>query len=78
MGGYPGGSGVKNLPVNAEDTGNVGSVPRWEGSPRRGNGNPLQYSCLENSMDIEAWQAKIHGVAELVVIKHTHMHSFML
>ena len=36
----------------------------WEDSPGEGNGNPLQYSCLENSMDKGAWQATTHGVAE--------------
>ena len=42
----PGGSVVKNLPANAGDTGNVGSVPGSERSPGEGNGNPLQQSCL--------------------------------
>ena len=42
----PGGSVVKNLPANAGDTGNVGSVPGSERSPGEGNGNPLQHSCL--------------------------------
>ena len=45
---------VKNPPTNAEDT---GSVPGLGRSPGEGNGNPLQYSCLENLMDREAWQA---------------------
>ena len=47
----PGGSVVKNLPSNAGD---VGSVPGPGRSPGEGNGNPLQYSCLENPMDREA------------------------
>ena len=42
---------VKNLPANAEDTADMGSIPGSERSPGAGNGNPLQYSCLENSMD---------------------------
>ena len=46
--GFPGGSMVKNLPANAGD---VGSVPRLGIYPGRGNGNPLQYSCLENPRD---------------------------
>ena len=46
--GCPGGSVVKNLPASAED---VGSIPASGRSPGRGNGNPLQYSCLENPMD---------------------------
>ena len=62
--GFPGGTVVKNLPANAGDTKNVGSIP-WSGrSPGVGNGNPLQYSCLENSMDRRAWQAIVHGVAK--------------
>ena len=54
---FPGGSAVKNLPANSGDTGDVGSVPGWGRSPAGGNGNPLQYSCLENPMDREAWRA---------------------
>ena len=48
--GFPGGSVVKNPPANAGDTGDVGSVLGSGRSPGEGNGNPLQYSCLENSM----------------------------
>ena len=44
---------IKNLPVNAEDIRDVGSVPRLGRSPGGGNDNPLQYSCLENPMDEE-------------------------
>ena len=54
-----GGSVVKTLPVTAGD---VGSIPGLGGSPGKGNGNPLQYSCLENTMDRGAWQATVHGV----------------
>ena len=57
--GFPGGSGVKNLSANAGDW---GLVPRLGRSPREGNVNPLQYSCLENLMDGEAWQSTVHGV----------------
>ena len=46
--GFPGGSVAKNLPANAGD---MGSTPGWERSPGEGNSNPLQYSCLKNSMD---------------------------
>ena len=42
----------------------AGLIPGWGRSPGEGNGNPLQYSCLENSMDREAWQATVHGVAK--------------
>ena len=59
--GFPGGSVVKNPPANARD---MGSIPEMGRSPAVGNGNPLQYSCLENSMDRGAWQAKVHGVAK--------------
>ena len=50
---------VKNLPANAGDARDIGSIPGWGRSPREGNGNPLQYSCLENPMDREAWWATI-------------------
>ena len=50
------GSVVKNLPANAGDPGDVGSIPRLGRSPRRGNGNPLQYSYLGNSMNRGVWQ----------------------
>ena len=46
---------------SACNAGDLGSIP---GSPREGNGNPLQYSCLEDPMDRGAWQATVHGVAE--------------
>ena len=49
--GLPGGSVVKNPPANAGDTGDVGSIPGLGSSPGKGDGNPLQYSCLENPMD---------------------------
>ena len=52
---------VKNPPVSAEG---VGSIPGSRRSPGEGNGNPLQYSCLENPLDRAAWQATIHGVAK--------------
>ena len=55
---------VKNLPANAGDIKNAGSIPGLGRSPRGGHGNPLQYSCLENPMDRGAWRATIHGVAK--------------
>ena len=55
---------VKNLPANAGVAGDVGSIPGSGSSPRRGNGNPLQYSCLENSMDGTAWQVTVYRVAK--------------
>ena len=54
---------VKNLPASAEDIKSRGFDP-WVGQiPGAGNGNPLQYSCLENPMDRGAWRATVHGVA---------------
>ena len=47
--GFLGGTVVKNMPANARDSGNAGSIPGLERSPEGGNGNPLQHSCLENS-----------------------------
>ena len=62
--GFPDGSVVKNPPVTAGDTGNTGSIPGSGRSPGGGNGNPLQCSCLENSMDRAAWWATVHGDAK--------------
>ena len=55
---------LKNPPANAGDTRDAGSVPRSGRSPGGGNGNPLQYSCLGNSIDRQAWWATVHGVPE--------------
>ena len=62
--GFPGGSVVKSLPANAGSSGDVGLIPGLERSPGVGNGNPLQYSCLENSMDRGAWQTTVQRVAK--------------
>ena len=59
-----GGTMVKNLLANAEDIRDVGSIPGSGRSPGEGNGNPLQYSCLENPADRGAWWATVHGVAK--------------
>ena len=59
--GFPGGSEVK---ASAWDAGDPGSIPGLGRSPGEGNGNPLQYSCLENPMEGGAWQATVHGVAK--------------
>ena len=58
---FPGGSEVK---ASACNTGDLGSIPGSGRSPREGNGNPFQYSCLENPMDGGAWWGTIHGVAK--------------
>ena len=62
--GFPGGTVVKNPPANAGDTRDMGLIPGLERSPGVGNGNLLQYSCLENSMGRGAWWATVHGVTE--------------
>ena len=68
--GLPGGSEGKESACSAGD---LGSIPGRGRSPEEGNGNPLQYSCLENSMDRGAWWATVHGVAEQL----THTHSVL-
>ena len=59
---FPASSVVKNPPANAEDARDMGSVPGSGRSLGKGNGNPLQYSCLGNPMDSGAWQAVVCGV----------------
>ena len=65
---------VKNLPANAGDIEAAGLIPGLGRSPGRGNGNPLQYSGLENPMDRGAWWATVHGVTELDMTEQAHMH----
>ena len=62
--GFLGGSVVKNLPANAGDGRDSSSIPGSGRSPGIGNGNPLQYSFLENPMDRGAWWAAVHGVSK--------------
>ena len=62
--GFPGGSLGKESTCNAGDTRDTGSIPGSGRSPGVENGNPLQYSCLGNSMDRGAWQATVHGVTK--------------
>ena len=57
--GFPGDSDGNKSACNAGD---LGSVPGSDRSPGEGNGNPLEYSCLENSMDRGTWQATVHGL----------------
>ena len=64
IGGFPGGSVVKNLPASAGDTRDICLIPGSERSPRQGNGNPLQYSCLGNPTDRGAWQLTVHGITK--------------
>ena len=55
---------VKNLPASARDARDTGLIPELGRSPAGGNGNPLQYSCLENPVDRGAWWATVHGVTK--------------
>ena len=59
---------------SASNTGDLGSIPGLGTSPGEGNGNPLQYSCLENPMDRGAWQATVYGIAK----SQTQMSNFHL
>ena len=52
---------VKHLPANAGDAGDAGLISGSGRAPGAGNGNPLQYACLENSMDIGEWRVIVHG-----------------
>ena len=79
--GFPGGSESKESNCNAGDTGDMGSVSGLGRSPGGGNGNPLQYYCLGNSMDkgasIIAWRATVRGVTKrrTQVSIHTQAHA---
>ena len=73
--GFPGGSEVK---ASAWNVGDPGSIPGLGRSPGEGNGNPLQYSCLENPMDRGAWWATVHGVAKSLTQLSTHTRTWFL
>ena len=67
---------VKNPPASSGDVRDESSVPGLGRSPEEGNGNPLQYSCLENSMDRGGWWATVHRVAKSqTVLKRLRMHT---
>ena len=70
---FPSGAVVRNSPANAGDTRDTGLIPGLGRSLGVGNGNPLQYSCLENSMDREAWRAVVHGVTKSRTQLNTHV-----
>ena len=55
---------VRNLPANAGDIRDAGSIPGLGGSLGEGHGNPFQYSCLGNHIDRGAWQATVHGIGK--------------
>ena len=55
---------VKSLLAKEDDLRDAGLIPGLGRSPEEGNGNPLQYFCLENSMDKGAWQATVHGIVK--------------
>ena len=60
--------------ASAYNTGNPASIPRSGGSPEGGIGNPLQDSCLENSLHRGAWRATVHGVTKSWTLLSTHTH----
>ena len=70
---------LRQLQTGACNAGDRGSIPGSGRSPREGNGNPLQYSCLENSMDGGAWRATVHGVAksQTQLSDFTSLHFFI-
>ena len=76
---FPSGSAVKESTCNAGAVGDMGSIPELGKSPGGGNGNPLQYSCLENPMDRGAWWATVHRVAKSwTQLKQLSMHARMV
>ena len=75
---FPGGTVVRNVPASARDARDMGSILGLGTSPGIGNGNMLQYSCLENSMHRGAWRAIVPGVARSQTTTEqlsTHTHS---
>jgi len=63
--GFPGGSVVKHPPANVGD---MSSIPKFRRSPEEGNGNPLHYSCLENSVGRGSWRATVHGISQARIL----------
>ena len=72
--GFWGGAVVKNPPANAGDPRDTSWIPGSGRSPGGENGNPFQYSCLENSMDSRAWWSPVHGVAKSQTWLSFHVH----
>ena len=73
--GFPGGSVVKTLSANAGDVGDVSLIPGLGKSPGEGNGNPLEYVCLENPIDRGDWRATVHEVAKSRTRLSMHAHQ---
>ena len=69
---------VKNLPANTRNATDTDSVPGWARSPGEGNGNPLQYSCLENPMDGGPRWAPVHGSQRVRQIESIHTYTHIL
>ena len=63
---------MKNSPASSGDIRDTGLIPGLERFPGEGNGNPLQSTCLENSMDRGAWQATVHGLTKSWTQLNTH------
>ena len=77
--GFPVALVIKNLPANAGDVRDVGSIPGLGRSPAGGHGNPLQYSCLKNPMDRRARWAAVHGVIKSQTqLKRLSMHALIV
>ena len=65
------------MPADAGDPGDSGSISGSGRTFGEGNGNPFQLSSLENSMDREAWQSTVRGIAELDTTQHTHRQAYI-
>ena len=74
--GFPGGAVVKNPPASAGDAGDLGPIPGLGRSPGGGNGNLVQYSCLENAMHRGAWQATVCGVTKNLTQLSMHVLNY--
>ena len=75
--GFPSGTVVKNLSANSGNTGDVGSIPASGRSPGVGNRKPLQYSCLENSVDREALWATVHKNTQSWTWQNMHANRWL-
>ena len=71
---------VKNSPANIGEARDMGSIPGSGRYPGGGKGNPLQYSCLGNPMDIGAWKVAVHSITKswIQLSMHTHTHTIII